>query len=79
MQLLEENCFKYMTKTKIKKHKKYSGSPITWNIVDQPNIYILLGLLNGKVTIGDGKHIWVSDKGDYYEICDKWPQYKIYP
>ena len=58
---------------------KKCGSPITWNTEDQPNIYILLGLLNGKVDIADAKHIWTSDKGDYYKICDDWPRYKIYP
>ncbi len=55
------------------------GSPITWDRKGYTRIYVLAGLLDGKVKITHGKHIFTKNKGGYYQICDSLPQYKTVP
>ncbi|MEN9558741.1 MAG: hypothetical protein RL141_1110 [Candidatus Parcubacteria bacterium] len=55
------------------------GSPITWDRKGHEGIYVLVGLIEGKVKVMSAKHIFTKDKGAYYEICDQWPKYKTVP
>lgn len=40
---------------------------------------ISLGAFDGPTNVKLAKHIFVGDKGDYYEIRDEVPQFKLYP
>ena len=55
------------------------GSPITWDREGHDSIYILAGLIDGNTKIVSAKHIFIKNKGTYYEVCDRWPQYKTVP
>lgn len=55
------------------------GSPITWDHDGYERVYVLLGLLDEKAKIKSARHIFTKDKGAYYDICDKWPQFKKVP
>jgi len=55
------------------------GSPIAWDKAGLAQIYILAGLIEGKVKAEKGTHIHVQNKGGYYQICDGFPQYKRVP
>jgi len=51
------------------------GSSLFWHPKGEENISVAAGALDmptGLATIG---HIWVEQKGDYYEIGDDLPQY----
>lgn len=70
----------YRSKTKaIRSFCSICGSPISWAQNSKSVIYIFLGSLNGKVCIKNAKHIWTSERGGYYDICDNFPQYKTHP
>jgi hypothetical protein len=44
------------------------GSPISWDRKGYENIYVCLGLLDGKITVPKVKNIHTKDKGAYYSI-----------
>ena len=45
---------------------------------DEEGIGIAAGCLDLPTGIKTGKHIFVKDKGDYYEIADNAPQIEKY-
>jgi|SRR3989344_3298909 len=55
------------------------GSPIAWDRKTSGNIYVLAGLINGKLKLKRGRHIFVGSKGGYYRICDSLPRFKTVP
>jgi len=55
------------------------GSYLFWNASDFDTISILAGNLNNTDGLAVKGHIFVSEKGDYYDIADGLPQYETYP
>ena len=55
------------------------GSYLFWNAVGFDTISILAGSLNDSAGLAVKGHIFVSEKGDYYDITDGLPQYDTYP
>ncbi|MBL4733008.1 MAG: GFA family protein [Rhizobiaceae bacterium] len=53
---------------------KTCGSALFWRHSAEKHISILAGSLDGETGLKIEKHIFVADKGDYYEIEDDAPQ-----
>jgi hypothetical protein len=53
---------------------KFCGSSLFYQTNSEENIAIAAGSLNGPTGLKVGKHIFVKDKGDYYEIHENEPQ-----
>ena len=53
---------------------KICGSFLFWDPVDQPRIDIAMGAFETPHKMQLDRHIFVSDKGEYYEIADGLPQ-----
>lgn len=52
------------------------GSSLFWRHADDNGATsIMSGTLDGATGISTEKHIFVADKGDYYEIADNLPQH----
>ncbi len=52
------------------------GAFLFWKKNDEDTIEFSLGSLDGPTGISLEKHIFVADKGDYYEIPDDLPQHQ---
>jgi len=52
------------------------GSFLFWRGHDEPTIEFALGALDSPTGVTLEAHIFVADKGDYYEIADDLPQYE---
>jgi hypothetical protein len=50
------------------------GSFLFWKAHDEDTISFSLGSVDGPTGLNLTKHIFVADKGDYYEIADGVPQ-----
>ena len=50
------------------------GSFLFWKAHDENTISFSLGSVDGPTGLSLTKHIFVADKGDYYEIADGVPQ-----
>lgn len=50
------------------------GAFLFWKHLEEPEISIAMGSLEMPTGLSLGKHIFVADKGDYYEIADGLPQ-----
>lgn len=50
------------------------GSFLFWQGDGEDEIGVSLGLVDGPTGMRLGKHIFVADKGDYYDIADGLPQ-----
>jgi len=50
------------------------GSALFWKNGDDPHTSILAGSIDGETNLKLAEHIFVADKGDYYEINDGLPQ-----
>ncbi|WP_374380542.1 GFA family protein [Dongia sp.] len=46
------------------------GSNLFWEGAGRPHTSITAGSLDGPTGLSLGRHIFVADKGDYYEIAD---------
>lgn len=53
---------------------KHCGSSLFYRMNDEDGIGIAAGCLEAPTGLETGKHIFVKDKGDYYEIADNAPQ-----
>ncbi|HHI81995.1 MAG TPA: GFA family protein [Rhizobiales bacterium] len=53
---------------------KTCGSSLFYRLNGEDGIAIAAGCLDLPTRLHTGKHIFVKDKGDYYEIADKAPQ-----
>lgn len=51
------------------------GGNLFWERAAGPNVSIMAGTLDSPTGLRLIKHIYVADKGDYYEIADGRPQY----
>ena len=54
------------------------GSSLFWEGVGREEIDILAGTLDQPTGLKMTDHIYVADKGDYYEIADGLPQFEQY-
>jgi len=52
----------------------HCGSSLFYRMNDETGIAIAAGCLDNPTGLEIGKHIFVKDKGDYYEITDDAPQ-----
>ncbi len=50
------------------------GSALFWNHTGEDHISVAMGAFDPPVDIKLAKHIFVADKGSYYEIADGLPQ-----
>jgi hypothetical protein len=50
------------------------GSPLFWDVPGRPKISISMGAFDKPTDTQLGLHIYVADKGDYYDIADGLPQ-----
>jgi hypothetical protein len=50
------------------------GSSLFWDPIGRDSIAIAMGAFDKPTDIALGMHIFVADKGDYYEIADGLPQ-----
>lgn len=51
------------------------GSFLFWKAHDEDQVSFSLGALNGDTGLRLERHIFVVDKGDYYDITDGLPQF----
>lgn len=51
------------------------GSKLFWQAMDRDTIDIAVGSLDQPTGIWLARHIFVADKGDYYEIADDLPRF----
>lgn len=54
------------------------GASLFWERNDSGKIAILAGTLDQPTGLKMIDHIYVDDKGDYYEIADELPQFRQY-
>lgn len=52
------------------------GSMLFWKRHDRDRISIMAGAFDRPSGLTAESHIFVADKGDYYEICDGLPQFE---
>lgn len=50
------------------------GAALFWDAVQRDRIAVAMGAFDAPTRTSLGKHIFVADKGDYYEIADGLPQ-----
>lgn len=50
------------------------GSVLFWKRDDEDTVSFSCGSLDGATGLKLGRHIFVADKGDYYDITDDLPQ-----
>ena len=60
-------------------HCKSCGSYMFWDAHSFDTVSILAGSIDDTQGLAVKGHIFVSEKGDYYEITDDLPQYETYP
>lgn len=53
---------------------RHCGSSLFYRMNDEDGVGIAAGCLEPPTNLKVGKHIFVKDKGDYYEITDDAPQ-----
>ncbi len=51
------------------------GSSLFWHPKEQEMIAIAAGSLDDKTGLGTIAHVWLSQKSDYYELCDELPRF----
>lgn len=52
------------------------GSTLFWDSISRDWIAVAMGAFDGDTGVRLAKHIFVADKGDYYEITDGLPQHR---
>ncbi|UXI67004.1 GFA family protein [Tahibacter amnicola] len=55
------------------------GSALLWDRAGRDRIGVAMGALESPTNTHLGMHIFVGDKGDYYDIADGVPQYLRWP
>ena len=55
------------------------GSTLFWDRLDRDQISVAMGVFEGVTETRASLHIFVADKGDYYDIVDSLPQYDTVP
>lgn len=51
------------------------GSPLFWQRIGGDTVSILAGSLDAPTGLAVSRHIFVAEKGDYYDIADGLPQH----
>ena len=54
------------------------GSSLFWEMDGMKSTSIGMGTLDGPTSLQTVRHIFVADKGDYYDIADGLPQLETY-
>ncbi|MBU6266772.1 MAG: GFA family protein [Sphingomonadales bacterium] len=54
-------------------------SPLFWSNRERDSVSVLGGSLDHSAGIVECGHLFVSEKGDYYQIADGLPQYATWP
>jgi hypothetical protein len=55
------------------------GSSLFWRHKDDGGrVSVMSGTIDGATGLQTDKHIYVADKGDYYDISDAKPQFDTY-
>ena len=49
---------------------RHCGSPLFWSRDGSKLIHVIMGALDAPTGLQLGAHIWISEKGDYYDIAD---------
>lgn len=52
------------------------GSALFWKLLGDPHISVMAGLFDKPTSFSCVCHLFVPDKGDYYEITDDLPQFE---
>jgi hypothetical protein len=66
----------YRSSEKVKRgFCKMCGSPLFWDAAGRQNLSISMGAFDQPTRTRLEKHIFVPDKGDYYEIADGLPRF----
>jgi len=60
-------------------HCKSCGSYMFWNAHEFDTVSILAGNIDDTSGIEVKGHMYISEKGDFYEITDGLPQFEKYP
>ncbi len=55
------------------------GSQLFFEFLGSDLIGLMLGAFDAPTGVKVSEHIFVQDKGDYYDICDGAPQYQTVP
>ena len=72
----EEQLAWYRSSEKVKRgFCKNCGSPLFWDAAGRQNISISMGAFEQPTKVQLEKHIFVPDKGDYYDIADGLPRF----
>jgi hypothetical protein len=70
----EENISWYRSSEKIRRgFCSHCGSQLFWDPIGREKIAITMGAFDGSTGTKLAMHIFVADKGDYYEIADGLP------
>lgn len=76
----EENLGTWQsTSEAVRRFCRVCGSPLFWQRVGGSTVSILAGTLDRPTRFSVSHHIFVAEKGDYYEISDGLPQYAQRP
>jgi len=59
----------------VRRFCRICGSLLFWQSVDGDTVSIMTGSLDVPTGLRPDRHIFVSEKGDYYDIADGLPQY----
>jgi hypothetical protein len=66
----------YRSSEKVKRgFCKTCGSPLFWDAAGRNNLSISMGAFEQPTRTHLEKHIFVPDKGDYYDIADGLPRF----
>jgi hypothetical protein len=50
------------------------GSSLFWEMIGEDSVSVGVGTIDGSTGLAIAEHIFVADKGDYYQIADGLPQ-----
>ena len=76
----EENLGAWQsTPEAVRRFCRNCGSPLFWQRVGGSTVSILAGTLDRPTGLSVSHHIFVAEKGDYYEISDGLPQHERRP
>lgn len=73
----EENLSWFRSSEKVRRgFCSTCGSNLFWDPIGKPVIAVAMGAFERPTGTKLGKHIFVADKGDYYDIADGLPQHQ---
>lgn len=71
----ESNIQWFQSSQKVKRgFCKQCGSTLFWEPIYQDWTAVAMGTIDNHTNASIDKHIYVGEKGDYYDICDGLPQ-----